>query len=53
MSEPTMIKAPPIAQGGILAMIGAKKILSKKKKPQKTAVRPVRDPASTPAADSM
>ncbi len=31
-------------------MIGAKNIEKKKKNPQITAVRPVREPASTPAA---
>ena len=34
-------------------MMGAKKILKKKKKPQRQAVKPVRAPASTPAPLSM
>ena len=43
-----MTRAPPLAHGGMLAIIGAKKSEKKKKMPHKTAVRPVRDPASTP-----
>ena len=50
---PTIIKAPPDAQGGILAMMGAKKMLKRKKNPQNTAVNPVRDPTATPDPDSM
>ena len=42
-----------VAQGGILAIMGAKKIDRKKNNPQNTAVRPVREPASTPAPLSM
>mmetsp|Transcript_3761 Transcript_3761/g.7476 ORF Transcript_3761/g.7476 Transcript_3761/m.7476 type:complete len:211 (-) Transcript_3761:974-1606(-) len=53
MRQPTITKAPPVAQGGMEAIIGAKKILSKKKIPQNTAVMPVREPVSTPAALSM
>ena len=53
MSAPTIIKAPPVAQAGILARIGAKKMLKKKKNAQITAVSPVLEPASTPAALSM
>jgi len=34
-------------------MMGAKKMLIRKKIPQKTAVMPVREPVSTPAALSM
>jgi hypothetical protein len=53
MIAPTNSKAPPVAHGGILVMIGAKKMLRKKKIPQRTAVSPVLDPAATPAPDSM
>eukprot|EP00977_Amphora_coffeiformis_P012481 scaffold3077_cov162-Amphora_coffeaeformis.AAC.40 len=53
MSAPTMTKAPPTANGGTLARIGAKKMDKKKKKATKMAVRPVRAPASTPAPLSM
>lgn len=48
-----MTEVPTVAQGGILAMMGAKKIDKKKKIPQNMAVKPVREPASTPAPLSM
>ena len=53
IKAPTMIKLPPVAHGGIDEKIGAKKMDRKKKNAMKTAVNPVRAPASTPAALSM
>ena len=53
MSAPTTMSDPPVAQAGILAKIGAKKINRKKNSATKTDVRPVRLPTSIPAALSM
>mmetsp|Transcript_16397 Transcript_16397/g.20451 ORF Transcript_16397/g.20451 Transcript_16397/m.20451 type:complete len:89 (-) Transcript_16397:1124-1390(-) len=53
MRAPTIMRQPPVAQGGILASKGAKNIERKKNRPQNTAASPVLAPASTPAADSM
>ena len=53
INAPTTTNAPPVAHGGIDAMIGAKKILKKKYVPMMTAVNPVRAPASTPDPDSI
>ena len=53
INAPTTINAPPVAHGGIDAMIGAQKILKKKYIPMMTAVKPVRAPASTPDPDSI
>ena len=53
MSAPTTMSDPPVAQAGILAKIGAKKIDRKKNSATKTDVRPVRLPTSIPAALSM
>src|SRR4051812_18301468 len=50
---PTRINVQPVAQGGMLAKIGAKKRLMKKQKPVTTAVRPVAPPSDIPAPDSM
>ena len=43
----------PVAQGGIDAKIGAKKIEVKKQKPVTMAVRPVRPPSAIPAPLSI
>ena len=43
----------PVAHGGILAKIGAKKIEIKKHMPVVTAVNPVRPPSAMPAPDSI
>jgi hypothetical protein len=53
MRAPTTMSAPPVAHGGMDAIMGAKKMLRKKEKPQRTAVKPVRAPASIPEPDSM
>jgi hypothetical protein len=45
MSVPTIVRAPPVAHGGIEANIGEKKIEIKKASPMKTAVRPVFPPS--------
>jgi hypothetical protein len=51
--QPTRIKVQPVAQGGILAKIGEKKIEKRKQRPVVMAVRPVRPPSAIPAPDSM
>jgi hypothetical protein len=43
----------PVAQGGIEANIGAKKMEIRKQRPVVIAVRPVRPPSVMPAPDSM
>jgi hypothetical protein len=43
--QPTRIKAPPVAQGGIDAKMGAKKSEMKKHIPVVMAVKPVRPPS--------
>jgi len=45
----TKIKVHPVAQGGIEAKIGAKKMDIKKQSPVTTAVSPVRPPSAIPA----
>jgi glutamate 5-kinase len=50
---PTMISVQPVAQGGMEAKIGAKKIEMKKQTPVVMAVRPVLPPSEIPAPDSM
>lgn len=50
---PTMINVQPVAQGGIEAKIGAKKIEMKKQVPVTIAVMPVLPPSEIPAPDSM
>ena len=45
MSDPTMTSAPPVAQGGIDANIGAKKTLIKNAKPITIPVIPVFPPS--------
>jgi hypothetical protein len=44
-----MIRVHPVAQGGIEAKIGAKKIEIRKQIPQKMAVSPVLPPSAMPA----
>ncbi len=46
ISVPTITKAPPVAQGGILAKIGAKKTETKKASPVVIAVIPVLPPSA-------
>lgn len=50
---PTIISVQPVAQGGMEAKMGAKKILMKKQKPVTMAVIPVLPPSEMPAPDSM
>jgi hypothetical protein len=50
---PTMMRVQPVAQGGIDAKIGAKKIEIKKQTPVVIAVIPVLPPSEIPAPDSM
>lgn len=49
----TKISVHPVAQGGILANIGAKKMDTKKHNPVTIAVKPVRPPSAIPAPLSM
>ena len=49
----TMISVHPVAQGGIEAKIGAKKMETRKQRPAVIAVRPVLPPSTIPAPDSM
>jgi hypothetical protein len=51
--ELTRIKVQPVAQGGIDAKIGAKKIDRRKQTPVVMEVRPVLPPSVMPAPDSM
>jgi hypothetical protein len=48
-----MMSVQPVAQGGIEAKIGAKKMEMKKQRPVVMAVRPVLPPSEIPAPDSM
>jgi hypothetical protein len=50
--QPTKNKVQPVAQGGILAKMGAKKIESKKQSPVVMDVSPVFPPSEIPAPDS-
>lgn len=50
---PTITSAPPVAQGGIDAKIGAKNTDTKNASPVNTAVSPVLPPSVIPVADSM
>lgn len=45
MREPTTTRAPPVAQGGIDAKMGAKKTETKKRSPVTIAVIPVLPPS--------
>jgi hypothetical protein len=49
----TKIRVQPVAQGGMLAKIGAKKREIRKQVPVVIAVRPVRPPSAMPAPDSI
>jgi hypothetical protein len=51
--EPTMTRVQPVAQGGMDAKIGAKKMAMKKQMPEVMAVIPVLPPSEIPAPDSM
>lgn len=51
--EPTIMRVQPVAQGGIDAKIGAKKMDMKKHKPVVIAVIPVFPPSEMPAPDSI
>lgn len=53
MSEPTMTRAPPVAQDGIDAKMGAKKTDTKNAIPVEIAVMPVLPPSEIPVALSM
>lgn len=50
--DPTMMRTLPVAQGGMEAKMGAKKMLMKKQIPVTTEVRPVLPPSEIPAPDS-
>lgn len=50
---PTITKVHPVAQGGMEAKIGAKKMEMKKQRPVVMAVMPVLPPSEIPAPDSM
>ena len=50
---PTSMSVQPVAQGGIEAKIGAKKMEMKKHNPVTHAVIPVAPPSEIPAPDSM
>jgi hypothetical protein len=50
---PTMMSVQPVAQGGMDAKIGAKKMEMKKQIPVVIAVRPVLPPSEIPAPDSI
>lgn len=49
----TKINVQPVAQGGILAKMGAKKMDNRKQVPVVIAVKPVLPPSAIPAPDSM
>jgi hypothetical protein len=53
MRLPTITRAPPVAQAGMLAKIGAKKMLTNIARPVLTAVRPVFPPSEMPVALSI
>ena len=48
-----MMRVQPVAQGGMEAKIGAKKMEMKKQMPVVMAVMPVLPPSEMPAPDSM
>jgi len=50
---PTMMSVEPVAQGGMLANMGAKKTEMKKQTPVTIAVIPVIPPSEIPAPDSI
>ena len=47
MREPTITRAPPVAQEGIEANMGAKKTETKKRRPVTIAVMPVFPPSAS------
>ncbi len=51
--DPTRMSVQPVAQGGMLAKIGAKKIDIRKHIPVVMEVRPVFPPSAIPAPDSI
>lgn len=53
ISAPTSTRVHPVAQGGIDAKMGAKKIAMKKQRPVTQEVRPVVPPSEIPAPLSM
>ena len=53
MKTPTMTRAGAVATAGMMEMRGWRKRARRKQAAVASAVRPVRPPASTPAADSM
>lgn len=50
--QPTKINTQPVAQGGMDAKMGAKKMEMKKQMPVTMEVRPVLPPSPMPAPDS-
>lgn len=52
-SSLTRMSVQPVAQGGMEAKIGAKKIEMRKQRPVVMAVKPVRPPSAIPAPLSM
>lgn len=53
MNTPTSTKAGAVAMAGMIESIGEKNIKGRNNNPATTAVKPVRPPSSTPAADSI
>lgn len=47
MREPTITRAPPVAQGGMEANIGAKKMDTKNRRPVTIAAMPVFPPSAS------
>ena len=53
IKQPTRMSVQPVAQGGMDAKIGAKKMEMRKQTPVVMEVNPVRPPSVMPAPDSM
>lgn len=53
INAPTITRVQPVAQGGMDANMGAKKIATKKQRPVIQEVRPVIPPSEIPAPLSM
>jgi hypothetical protein len=53
LKDPTRMSVQPVAQGGMLAKIGAKKMEIRKQVPLVIAVKPVFPPSAMPAPDSI